>query len=89
MKTDEKTVHAYSVNYRKQGDRDAWLNRGFWISGLPRVTLACRSASGVRVSDASVEKGRWVSEACAAIAAHISELRTKGGWEPAADMDTA
>lgn len=42
MKTGKKTVWAHVVNYRKDGDRDALINRGFWIHGLPRILVACR-----------------------------------------------
>lgn len=42
MKTKKKALHAYSVNYREQGDGSARINRGFWISELPRMMLACR-----------------------------------------------
>lgn len=41
--------------------------------------------SGTEVSAASVEHGRWIAEACAAIAVHVSEMRTRYRWRPASD----
>lgn len=40
------------------------------------------SASGVDVSDAAVEHGRWVEDACAAIVVQVSAMRTRYGWRP-------
>lgn len=40
------------------------------------------SASGVDVSDAAVKQDRWVQEACAAIAADVAKMRTRGRWRP-------
>jgi hypothetical protein len=42
VKKEEPTLHAYSVNYRKRGDRDALIDRGFWIHNLPRIVPTCR-----------------------------------------------
>jgi hypothetical protein len=42
-------------------------------------------ASGVSVSDAAVKQGRWAAEACAAIAADVSEMRTRYRWRSVAD----
>lgn len=40
------------------------------------------TASSVAVSDAAVEQGRWVPEACAAIVVRVSEMRTRYRWIP-------
>lgn len=38
-------VHAHTVDYRKEDDRErrgTLVNRGFWLHNLPRVILVCR-----------------------------------------------
>jgi len=42
VKKEEPKLHAYSVNYRARGDRNALIDRGFWIHNLPRIVLTCR-----------------------------------------------
>jgi hypothetical protein len=46
-------------------------------------------ASAIAASDVAVEKGRWAAEACAAIAADVSEMRTRYRWRPAVDEAAA
>lgn len=58
MKTDEKTVYVHTVDYRGQGDRDALINRGFWIHGLPRILIACRLLGHKPVVDGTEGLGR-------------------------------
>lgn len=40
--TEREKPHAFSIDYRKQGDKDGLINRGFWIHNVPRIVLACR-----------------------------------------------
>jgi hypothetical protein len=42
----------------------------------------CVYGSGVAVSDASVQAGTWAAEAAAAIAANVTRMRTREGWDP-------
>lgn len=54
----ETTLWAHSVDYRKDGDRSAWINRGFWIHGLPRILVACRLRGHKPVVDGTEGTGR-------------------------------
>jgi hypothetical protein len=78
------------LRQRKRGRGTAtWIVAWSSKDGIPADLKGSITAAAVTVSDRSVEKGRWVQEACAAIAASITRMRSDRGWAPAADSTDA
>jgi hypothetical protein len=80
------SIRTHTVDYSKDRGAGGWINRGFWVHGLPRLMPMCRLFGHRPVIDGydskySDERARWV--ACDRCGLRTSDRRSDGA--PALD----